>query len=183
MTASLRDVQAESEATLVFTHPSSHELARLPPRDSRGARMLIAAFATYDIVVRYYALERARALPFRDAAVPVMRMVQEQCAPQRITNIHALKPRTIRFMHVTYGAQFLLLLCRRARHVCVDGDERTPRRRAMATREKRTPKRFAFRHTSRHIRDKKTNISDGLRPVFLGGTRASCLGRYEPFFL
>ena len=181
MTALLRDVQEESETPLVFTRPSSHELARLPPRDSREARMLIAAFATYDIVVRYHALERARALPFPDAAVPVMRMVQTKCAPQRMTNILALKPRTIRFMHVTYGAQFLLLT-RRARHVCFDGDERTPQRRTMATREKRTPKRFAFRHTSRHIRDRKTNITDGLRPVFLGGTRTSCLGRYEPFF-
>lgn len=99
MTALFRDVQEESEATLVFTHPSSHELARLPPRDSRGARMLIAAFATYDIVVRYYALERARALPFRDAAVPVMRMVQEQCAPQRITNIRNALPCTLGGMY------------------------------------------------------------------------------------
>ena len=144
--------------------------------------MPITAIATDNIVERYYALERARALPFRDAAVPVVRMVQKHCAPQRMTNILALKPRTIRFMHVTRGAQFLPLF-RRARHVYGDGDERTQRCRAMATREKRTPKRFAFRHTSRQIRDKKTNTHDGLRLVFLGGARTSCLGRYEPFFL
>jgi hypothetical protein len=44
---------------------------------------------------------------------------------------------------------------RLTRHVDGDGDELIPRRRAMTTREKRTPKRFVTRHTSRQIRDKK----------------------------
>ena len=133
--------------------------------------MVIMAISADHVGRSNYALERTFALSLTDGGIPEVAGVRTKRQLHWLVDPGGSKLSVFAFLHVTHGAPFLrrtaLFLRRiapflrrtvssgRTGHVCA------ARRRALTPREKRTRKRSVTRHMSRHLRDTKTNSTDG----------------------